>query len=89
MTLFLAISGTANSEWTPGVKLITFCSVVKIVDQDCLAALHGLSGDALPDLDDDTLGDLGRMSDLKANAQLLRLFVEQQNGKDFVVDDAL
>ena len=27
MTLFLAISGTANSEWTPGVKLMTFCSV--------------------------------------------------------------
>ncbi len=35
------------------------------------------------------LGDFGRMTDLEANAQFLGLFVKQQDGEDFVVDDAL
>ena len=60
-----------------------------VVDQHGLAALHGLSGNALSNLDADAFGDLGRMADLEADAQLLRLLVQQQDGKDFVVDDAL
>ena len=60
-----------------------------VVDQHGLAAQHGLAGDALADLDADALGDFGRMPHLEADAQLLRLFVEQQDGEDFVVDEAL
>ncbi len=61
----------------------------QVVDQHGFAALHGLSGDALADLDADALGDLRRVPDLEANAQVLGFFVQQQNGKNFVVDDAL
>ena len=60
-----------------------------VVDQHGFAALHRLSGDALPNLDADALGDLRRMPDLEAHAQLLRLFVQQQDGEDLVVDEPL
>ena len=60
-----------------------------VVDQHGFAALHGLPGDALADLDADALGDLRRMADLEADAQLLRLLVQQQDGEDLVVDEPL
>ena len=60
-----------------------------IVDQYGFAPLHRLSGHALADLDANSLGDLRRMSHLKADAKLLRLLVQQQNRKDLVVDEAL
>ncbi len=89
MTLFLAMSGTASSDRTPGVKLITLSSAAQVVDQHRLAGLHRASGDALPDLDADALRHLGRMSHLKPHPQLLRFLVQQQDGKDFVIDKAL
>ena len=60
-----------------------------IVDQHRLAALHGLSGNALPNLNADAFRHLGRMADLETDAQLLRLLVQQQDGKNFVIDDPL
>src|ERR1019366_958405 len=60
-----------------------------IVDQNSLAALYSLSGNDLPNLNTDAFRYLGRMADLETDAQLLRLLVEQQNGKNFVIDDPL
>ena len=60
-----------------------------VVHQQGFAPLHRLSRDALPDLDADALGDLGRMPDLEADAKLLLLVVQQQDGEDLVVDKAL
>ena len=60
-----------------------------VVDQHGLAPLYRLSGHALADLDANPLGDLRRMSHLKADAKLLGLLVQQQNRKDLVVDEAL
>ncbi len=58
-----------------------------VVDQHGFALLHRSSGYSLADLDADALGDLRRMTNLEANAQLLGLLVQQQDGEDFVVDD--
>ncbi len=66
-----------------------FSSARNVVDQHGFAPLHGLPGDALPDLDADALGDFRRMSNLEADAQLLRLLVQQQDGEDLVIDDPL
>src|SRR5215469_16460687 len=60
-----------------------------VVDQYCFAPLYSLTSNALSDLDADALGDFGRMAHLEAYAQLLCLFVEQQDGKNFVIDEAL
>ena len=89
MTLFLAMSGTASSERTPGAELMKFSSAATSLTSTGCARLHGAPGDPLPNLNADALGDLGRMADLKAHAQLLRLLVQQQDGEDFVVDEAL
>ena len=59
-----------------------------VVHQDGLAALRCQPGDALANLDLHPLRNFARISHLEADAQLLRLFVQQQDGKDFVVDDA-
>jgi hypothetical protein len=60
-----------------------------IVDQHGLAPQHCLPGDPLAHLDADALGNLGRMADLKSYAQLLGFLVQQQDGKDFIVDNLL
>ena len=60
-----------------------------VVDQHSFATLYGLASDTLSDLDTDALSDFGRMAHLEAHAQLLCLFVEQQDGKNFVIDEAL
>ena len=89
MTLFFAISGTASSERTPGAELMKFSSAATSFTSTGFARLHCLSGHALSDLDANALGHLRRMSHLKTDAQLLRLLVQQQDGEDFVVDEAL
>ena len=52
-----------------------------------LPQLRGLAGDSLADFDAAPLGEFRRIADLEAEAQLLRLLVEQQNREDLVVDD--
>ena len=89
MTLFLAISGTASSERTPGVELMKFSSAATSLTSTGSRDFDRPPGDALADFDADALGDLRRMSHLEADAQLLRLLVQQQDGEDFVVDEAL
>ena len=58
-----------------------------IVDQHRLPQLRGFPGDTFSYLDPHPLRNLSRISDLEAHTQFLRAFVEQENGKDFVVDD--
>ena len=89
MTLFLAIrgSGQLGAHSRCGVDEVLLGR--HVVDQHRLAALHRLPGNALPNLDADALRHLGRMADLETNAQLLRLLVQQQDGKNFVIDDPL
>ena len=60
-----------------------------VVDQHSFAALHGLSGNSLANLDADAVGHFGRMTDLEAYAQLLGFFVQQQDGENFVIDNLL
>ena len=88
MTLFLAISGTASSECTPGVELMKFCSVVKSFTRTASRRCTACPVTPCPTLMTNALGNLRRMPNLEAYAQLLRFFVEQQDGEDFVVDDA-
>ncbi len=89
MTLFFAMSGTASSERTPGAELMKFSSAATSLTSTGSRVCTALSGHALPDLDADALGDFRRMPHLEADAQLLRLLIQQQDGKDFVVDEAL
>ena len=58
-----------------------------IVHQDGLAALRRLSGDALANLDLHPLCNFARISHLEADSQLLRLFIHQQDGEDFVFNN--
>src|SRR5258708_4457997 len=60
-----------------------------IIHQDDAALFHRPSGDAFADFDAGLLRDLRRIADLKAEPQLLRAFVQQQNGKNLIVNDAL
>ena len=60
-----------------------------VVDQHGFAPQHGSSGDSLANLNADALGHLGRMTHLEADAQLVGFLVQQQDGKDFVVDNLL
>ena len=87
MTRFLTISGTASSERTSVNDRDVFGMLGNVIHQDGFTPLRRHSGDALADLDLDSLGDFTRVSNLKADAQVLGLFVHQQDGKDFVVDD--
>ena len=59
-----------------------------IVDQEGFALLRRQAGNAFTHLDADALGHLRRVSDSEADAQLLGLFVQQQDGENFVINDA-
>src|ERR1700689_1214515 len=58
-----------------------------IFNQNRLPQLRCLPGDSFANLDAAALGKFRRISDLKAKTEFLRLFVEQKNGEDFVIDD--
>src|SRR5579863_8394461 len=58
-----------------------------VTHQNWFTTLGGNAGDPLADLDAETLGDLARVADLKAYAELLGLFIQQQNGKYFIIND--
>ena len=58
-----------------------------IGDQHCLASLGCAAGDALSHFHSQAIGNFRRISHVKSNIQFLPLFIEQKNGKDFVVDD--
>ena len=60
-----------------------------VVHQQGFAPLRRLPRDTLPDLDANAVGDLRRMPYLEAHAKLLLLVVQQQDGEDLIVDEAL
>src|ERR1041385_2606445 len=59
-----------------------------VIHQDGAALLHSAAGNAFAHFHPDTLGNLRQMADLKAKTQLLRAFVQQQDGENLIVDDA-
>ena len=57
-----------------------------ILQQNGFAVLGGPADDSLAHADPQAL-DFGRMADLKAHAQVVGPFIQQQDGEDLVVDD--
>src|ERR1051326_5001300 len=58
-----------------------------VVDQNGLAQLSSKPGNAFTDFDASAVSEFLRIADLKAESQVLRLLIEQQDGENFVVDD--
>src|SRR6266576_5089688 len=61
--------------------------LTNVIDQHGLTRLRGDASDALADFDPAAFSEFGRIADLKAEAHLLRLFVQQKNGENFVIND--
>ena len=59
-----------------------------VVEQDGLAGEHHLAGNAFADGDTHPL-DLGSVSDLEPHAQVVGAVVQQEDGKDLVMDDRM
>ncbi len=57
-----------------------------ILQQNGFAVFGGPADDTLAHPDPQAL-DFGRMADLKAHAQVVGAFIQQQDGEDLVVDD--
>src|SRR5438552_16602403 len=58
-----------------------------VIHEDGLTPLCRHSSYTLANLDLYPFGDFARVSNLEADAQFLSFLVDQQNGKDLVVDD--
>ena len=67
-----------------GANIAAF--LADVIHQHCLTFLHRKAGNPFAYFYANTFRELGRMSDGEAHPQLLRLFVEQQNGKNLVID---
>src|SRR5215471_21732877 len=60
-----------------------------VIDQDGAAFLDGAPGNTFADLDTNFFRHLAQVANLKSESELLGTIIQQQDGKDLIVDDAL